>query len=313
MEPPAWYCRLVNLPQDHEIEEHDFDDDISELREGEEESVNPDAFSDGDSSHRCDCPSSDILECECDDDDDDDDAAPEEEMDDGAESERSYQGSDADYYYELKEQRIQRKIDLRDLREEQERERRLHRELESEKEQEVREAYEAMLKEQKKGDAPRPRLASLSKAIFHLFSVDHIDYCYCYDLYLGTRYVEFYCLDEKGQTRIPDNTNVKIQGHVYLSDRTDCDFLPFAQPKRAGIKKRQFPTRGQDHDEPVFQFISNKYLIMTVKSDSKMVSGDIEELGATEVPKELKFFGICMEKEERELYLERRSERFRRR
>lgn len=44
MTPPAWYCRLVYLSQRREIEEYDFDDDISELREGEEESLYPDDF-----------------------------------------------------------------------------------------------------------------------------------------------------------------------------------------------------------------------------------------------------------------------------
>ncbi|PTB66196.1 hypothetical protein BBK36DRAFT_4451 [Trichoderma citrinoviride] len=303
MDPPAWYCRLVNLSQKREIEEDDFDEDISELRESDA----PDEFSDGESIQRCECPSSDMLDCEC----DAEDAAPERAMDDGAESGRSYQGSDADYYYELKERRIERKIDLRDEKERAEERRRLFRELDSEQEREVREAYEAMLEEQKKGDAPRPRLASLSRAVFHLFSVDHIDYCYDYDHYLGTRYVEFYCLDEKGQTISHDDLKVKISGHVYLNSSTDCDFLSFVQPKRAGIKKRQFPVRGQDH-APVFQFISSKYLIMTVRSDAKMVSGDIQQLGVTDVPKELKFFGICMEREERKAYFEKTSGRFRR-
>ncbi|KAL7810594.1 hypothetical protein V8C26DRAFT_409834 [Trichoderma gracile] len=307
MDPPAWYCRLVNLPQEYDIEDADFDEDISVLHEGEEESLDPDAFDDDESIRRCDCASSDMEDCEC---DDEEDAAPEKEMDDGAESERSYQGSDADYYYELKEQRIQRKIDLRDLREKQERQRALTRELASEKEQEVREAYDAMVKEQKKGDAPRPRLASIANRLFFLFSVDHVDYCYNHDLY-PSKYVEFYYLDNDCRRIITTNTDVEIQGHVYLDVNTECDFLPFVQPKRAGVKKRQFPIHQRDH-EPIFQFINDKYLIMTVKSDSKMVASDIQRLGAENVPKELKFFGIRMEKEERKVYMEKTSERFRR-
>ncbi|KAL7819497.1 hypothetical protein V8C44DRAFT_139573 [Trichoderma aethiopicum] len=301
MDPPAWYRRLVKLSKRREIEEDDFDDDISELHEGED----PDEFYDDESMRRCDCASSDMEDCEC----DDEDAAPEKKINDGAESEQSYQGSA--YYYKLKERRIERKLDLRDQREQQEAERAVHRKLNSEKEQEVREAYDAMLKEQKKADAPRPRLASLARKIFHLFSVDHVDYCYCYNLYLGTQYVEFYyCHDEKGRKITPEEAGGKIQGHVYLNSSAGYDFLPFVQPKRAGVKKRQFSVYEQDH-EPVFQFISDKYLIMTVRSDSKIVSRDIEDLGVTDVPKELKFYGICMEKEERKRYQEGVSQRFR--
>ncbi|KAH0490753.1 hypothetical protein TgHK011_002207 [Trichoderma gracile] len=309
MDPPAWYCRLVNLPQEYDIEDADFDEDISVLHEGEEESLDPDAFDDDESIRRCDCASSDMEDCEC---DEEEDSAPEKEMDDGAESERSYQGSDADYYYELKEQRIQRKIDLRDLREKQERQRALTRELAGEKEQEVREAYEAMVKEQKKGDAPRPRLASIANRLFFLFSVDHVDYCYDYDLY-PSKYVEFHYLDKDCRAIPPPSADTEIDGHVYLHSSAGCDFCSFVPPKRAGVKKRRFPTHGSDNDHaPVFQFISDRYLIMTVKSDSKMLSRDIQELGAENVPKELKFFGIRMEKEERKVYMEKTSERFRR-
>lgn len=220
-----------------------------------------------------------MEDCEC---GDDEDAAPEDKMNDGAESERSYQASDADYYYELKEQRIERKIQLREWKETQGKERALSRIMAIEKEQEVREAYEAMLKEQKKADAPRPRLASLARAIFDLFSVDHVDYCYNYDLY-PSKYVEFYCIDDSGQIIVTDDVGAKLNGHVYLDVNTECDFLPFVQPKRAGVKERRFPIHQQDH-EPVFQFISDKYLVMTIRSDSKMVARDIERLGAADVP-----------------------------
>jgi hypothetical protein len=81
-ELPEWYYRLVSITvrEDREIYPKDFDEDISNLEEGSE--------GDGEEQQK--------EEGNVDYDDD---------YDDGWDSDRSYTGSDADYYYELKADR----------------------------------------------------------------------------------------------------------------------------------------------------------------------------------------------------------------
>lgn len=69
------------------------------------------------------------------------------DMDEEDESERSYDGSDAGYYYELKEEREERKQEK--LREQKEKER--QRDIERTKEEEVRVAYRSLNKAERKG------------------------------------------------------------------------------------------------------------------------------------------------------------------
>ncbi|VUC25589.1 unnamed protein product [Clonostachys rosea] len=90
---PAWYYRVRSITSHGEydgqpiIEPEDFDEDISDLEESDKEE---------EGHGYCDC-DSDASECEC-----------ELPVDDDV-SERSYTGDDADYYYDLKEMREERK------------------------------------------------------------------------------------------------------------------------------------------------------------------------------------------------------------
>ncbi|KAK5994451.1 hypothetical protein PT974_04925 [Cladobotryum mycophilum] len=284
-ELPAWYCRLVILTmgEDREIEPWDFDEDISELGEGEGDS-DPDGLS-----VACECDSED--ECECDFLDD------EEEK----QSERSYAGSDAGYYYELKDQRTVRKMELRDEKQRVQKERNSVREFESRKEQEVYAAYEAMLEAQKTGDPPP--LGSIAGKTFYLYSVDHVDYCY-EDFLNPSKYVEFCYISPDGEFCDPPDGEAKIHGHVYMNAGSGCDFIPFRPPNRAGRQKTRLKARGSEF-ETVFQFISDKYLIMTVAADSEVIVKDICKPEAAVVPDAFTFVGIHMSLEERKRWLQR--------
>lgn len=202
MEPPDWYYR-VSLAcdlEDREVRGSDFDEDISELREGEgdSEGSGSDAACEGDGEDGCECGSED--ECECDSREDDDE-----------ESELSYTGSDAYNYYDLKRQRIARKIHLRDEKEQvpenpivypayeailkaqnergcPENEDRAE---EARGEQEVYAAYEAMLEAQERGHCPK--LKPIFNQMFTLYSVDFHDYC-SHEWFFRTPYVEFSAL-----------------------------------------------------------------------------------------------------------------------
>lgn len=287
-ELPAWYRRLVilTITEDRDVEPWDFDEDISELGEGEGNE------SDG-SDVACTCDDEDDCECYLSGDDE--------------ESERSYTGSDADYYYELKEQRTDRKMQLHDEKEQQQEERNSTREDESRKEQIVYAAYEAMLEAEKGGDSPRLVLESITNKSFDLYSVDHVDHCY-HDFY-RSKYVEFYHIEEDEECCKPPDAEAKITGHAYLSADSGCQFVPFHPPKTAGCQK--IPLKAQASEcEPVFQFINNNYLIMTVKAKSRMISRDVRTTEVANIPDVFTFVGIHMDpKEQKRQILEEMEER----
>ncbi|QPH00189.1 hypothetical protein C2857_003510 [Epichloe festucae Fl1] len=307
-ELPAWYRRLViiTIIEDRDIEPYDFDEDISELGEGEGDSDRDSlgVACECGSEDECECGSEDECECgsedecECD---------PLDEDEDDEESEHSYTGSDADYYYELKEQRTDRKMELRNEKRRLQEDRTFTRELESRNEQEVHAAYEAMLEAQKRRDCPRRRLESIAGKTFYLYSVDHVDHCYNYDLY-PSKYVEFYHINaDDGEVGNPPDQNAKITGHAYMNVSSGCSFVPFCPPKSAGSQGIRLKVHGSD-DEPAFQFISDKYLIMTVGADSEMTRKDIRESEPADVPDAFKFAGIHMDFEERKQQMRRNME-----
>lgn len=103
--------------------------------------------------------------------------------------------------------------------------------------------------------------------------MDHVDYYYNDFLY-PTKHVEFYFITANGEVSNPPNEEAEILGHMYLNVSSGCDFVPFRPPKRAGRQKIQLEVKGLECD-PVFQFIGDKYLTMTVRADLEMVLNDI--------------------------------------
>ncbi|KAK4074502.1 uncharacterized protein Triagg1_5098 [Trichoderma aggressivum f. europaeum] len=260
---PAWYYRLVALTikEDRDVFPEDFDEDLSDI-DGE----NP-------SESGCDCDSED-GECDCD--------------DQSHSSERSYNGSDADYYYELKDERKERKQQLRDYKVKEDKDKEHWRKWENVRVEEVQAAYESLQQAEIKGHIPSP-LDSISGKHFNLYSLDHFDHRYD-SLVYPTKYVEFYYIEEGDDTvtvKQPPTRETKSEGHLYLDSACGCDFDLFSPPKQAGLEKYSL----KDIDgkfAPIFQFISNDHLIVTVPRD--IVFMDVP--GPPSAPDTFTFYGV---------------------
>jgi hypothetical protein len=224
---PAWYYRVlaVKIKEDREIYPEDFDEDLSDLEDDSEEGQEED-----------------------DDDDDDDD-----EM-----SDRSYNGSDADCYYELKEEREERKRELQEIREDEQEAKEEQQRFERNKENEVQSACEALKSGKESKTAP---LESFASKNFRLYSADYVKHCYDPDLY-RFKYVEFYRLDKDGQL-LSEREAGQINGHIYFNSGNVCSLRPFSPPKHASLDN----CRLQDFDgtyDLTIQFLSNDYLKLKV-------------------------------------------------
>jgi hypothetical protein len=250
-ELPAWFHRVSALTifPDPEIHPHYFDEDISDLGQTDDESdYEPEA--------ECDCGSENGCKwCAG---DGEDIASP-----DDSTSERSYNGSDADWYYELKDLREDRKRQLRSLAKEKEG----VRHHESLKIEEARAAYKALKKAERESETLS--MGSLAGKSFRLYSTDYLDYCCLWEELEQCllKYVEFYTLDTG--TEIPSGKVSErrgrrtVEGHVYLSANTCCSFLPFRSPTRPSQEKRPLKSCDGKH-ELKFQFISDEYLRLKV-------------------------------------------------
>ncbi|KAF3062541.1 hypothetical protein CFAM422_010585 [Trichoderma lentiforme] len=279
---PAWYYRLVALTikEDRDVEPDDFDEDISDIDR------TPDP-----SEVDCDCDPDE--DCECDD-----------QSSHG--SERSYNGSDADYYYELKDEREERKQELREMKKEEREEKERVRKAEGVKEEEVRAAYKSLQQAESKGQL-LPPFNCIAGNNFRLYSLDHVDHRYNSSLY-PSKYVEFYYFEEGDDTctsKQPPSRETKIQGHLYLNVDCGCDFALFSPPKQAGLEKYSLKDVEGKYT-PIFQFISNDHLIMTVSRD--LVFRDVPGHPKDLAPDTFTFYGIRYDyKEEKRLRDEKRK------
>ncbi|KAL2363073.1 hypothetical protein RJZ56_004034 [Blastomyces dermatitidis] len=103
-------------------------------------------------------------------------------------SDRSYTGSDASFYYELKAECQERKMELQEIGEHNKQAKDNQQTFDRDREREVQEMYDPVKKQSKTPLEP-------ITGHFCLYSVEHIDYCYSSDMY-SSKYVEFYYLDE---------------------------------------------------------------------------------------------------------------------
>ncbi|KIW41795.1 uncharacterized protein PV06_05408 [Exophiala oligosperma] len=252
--PPSWYRRalLISFKENGEVNAYDFDEDLSELEEDKEQGtddIEPFQSEDRDDPG-CECDDED-LECNC--------KFENDNMGEDDGSERSYDGSDADYYYELKEERDERK--QAKLRERKEKER--QRDIEKTREEEVRVAYRSLNKaEKERKTVPAGPLAGQS---FQLFCSDHVDLFYS-DFYV-TKRVDFYYLDDTSNpgrhNQKPGRETDMLYGDVYLNANANCNFGPFCPPKRAS--RKAFKVRSCDGMyELSFKFLGGGYLKLRV-------------------------------------------------
>jgi hypothetical protein len=261
---PAWYYRVlaVSIKEDREIYPKDFDEDLSDLEDDSEEEQE---------------------EEEDDDNDNDDDKM----------SDRSYNRSDADCYYELKEEREERKRELQKIREYEQKAKEKQQRFERNKEKEVQSACEAFKSGKESKTAP---LKSIASKTFRLHSTDHVKHCYNSDVY---KYIEFYCLDEDGQLLLEQGAG-QINRHIYFNLDNFCNLRPFSPPKHASLDN----CRLQDFDakyDLTIQFLSNDYL--KLKVGRELVLKNMPQ--PPHAPEFFEFVGISSDREKEKEKAER--------
>ncbi|KAM0350508.1 hypothetical protein ACHAPU_002987 [Fusarium lateritium] len=264
--PPSWYCRLVvlGIKTDEDPEFSDFDEDISELNERELADEDASSF----------------------------------ELIDDKESEKSYTGSDSHYYYELKEQRTRRKFELRDQKFQAQQKKTKQRDLELEKEDEVKEAYTKLKESSGQGNDPE-KLDLVTDRMFKLYCTDFVDHYYDQH-FIPTKHIDFYGLNEgqpiNNEASPPedpeegnDDTPTEMYDHVYLNVNTPCHFKQFIPPETCG-RKRHILETGEGFEVKI-RFISRDYLTVTLPC-ALASSPAVEIDPSTKIPKKFKFVGI---------------------
>lgn len=262
---------------DRETRPEGFDEDISDI------SISSPPCKCDDEDSTCECDGED-SECECIIQDDD---------------ERSYDGSDVDYYYDLKNEREERKRELRKERILYRKEKDEQRIIEADMENEILSTYESL----KKAETERELSLLVTTACkrFNLYSADHVNHCYR-TLY-GSNYVEFCYLDQDDFLRItPERQLGQLTGHLYFNSNTDCDFAPFTHPKHASLEDYRVKSNDGKY-ELTFQFLSNDYLKLRVSRELAFMGYDSQPAHA---PEFFDFVGICFRREREEAEREKR-------
>ncbi|KAH8588756.1 hypothetical protein B0O99DRAFT_655799 [Bisporella sp. PMI_857] len=296
---PSWFYRVhsISFTENREVYAGDFDEDLSELEDQTRDDV-------GQSKWDYKCGGED-PECDCYHESDD--------MDDDGESERSYDGSDADYYYELKEDREERKQQKLQERKRRERER----DIEVAKEEEVRTAYRSLKKDEKESGSIA--VESLAGQTFKLFCSDHVDYFYS-DLY-ATKRVDFYRLDnmdggmgnDTDTSRLdknsPSGEAEMLYGDVYLNASATCDFGPFRPPKHASQETLKVKSCCGKY-ELSFKFIGNGYLKLRVSREMVFMQPYSPSAPAPllTAPEMFEFVGVWHDREKEKAERQKRME-----
>ncbi|KAI1079044.1 hypothetical protein F5B20DRAFT_545957 [Whalleya microplaca] len=310
-QPPEWYTRVLRVSAERKKSKlrtrgRDSRETESES-ESESEYVRPEDFDEDLSdtvqeSDESDC----TFECRCD--------KPESECECDMTSKHSYEGEDADYYYELKSEREERKWELKERRDPDARAKERKLSTHKSKVKEVMNAYRGLEEATAQGE-PSPPISIFSTPeadkicpvpidakIYDLYSVDYVENCYDRDTayYRGSwNYVEFYPLapddpppKKRRRHRKRQNqarTDQKTVGHIYVSPASDFGFRPFRAPEHASLQKHRF--EGHDDEEVTIQIISQKYLIIQVSRDMVAKHERYQQVPQS-APKVFEFVGI---------------------
>ncbi|KAK5998076.1 hypothetical protein PT974_00448 [Cladobotryum mycophilum] len=250
---PAWYARVfaITLTQDRDPYSEEFDEDLSELDE--------DTKSDGNEGDEDEDKKSGGHECDC-----DADAAHECKREADNVSERSYNGSDASYYYELKDRREGRKRELFRLRN------RATQQIESQRSklEEVRVAYKKLKRAVRKDSSAAPQLECLSGKHFDLSSPEYAEHCSAQHANVNNRlrnFVQFYHLSEQGLPQDCDKNSPcrrQVHGHICFDGPGGLEFKHFASPAHASRKSLRVKADEGDRINVEVSFISDDCLQM---------------------------------------------------
>ncbi|KAK3348870.1 hypothetical protein B0T25DRAFT_546695 [Lasiosphaeria hispida] len=306
---PSWYHRVLQFSyraDDRDVEPWDFDEDISDLEEdktqagdGDKQPKEGEEDEGEDKGENCECDREDPdCDCQCGSDD------YESGEDDDIESEKSYNDSDADYYYMLKEMREERKREFLEEKLEYQKEEEQAREEERVMEKEVLAAHKSLEKGEKQGN--KTPLDPLAGQLFKIFCSDYIDHCFVPPY--RTKMVEFYRVGDDHQAipgrPEPGGETDMIYGDMHLDSCTHCQFGPLCPPIHASQQAVKVETTDGKH-ELSFKFISDGYLSVEVSRELlSMARGDLPLLDLPlAAPEVFEFVGIKrdLEKEKAEM------------
>lgn len=227
-----------------EIGSYDFDEDLSDVEVGSTCSKDEDELA----------PSRKIVKLNDPANEDGDGLDDDLNESEDAISERSYDGSDADDYYELKELREDRKLELRQ-------EKGKAYAFEKSKEVEVQSAYDATRFE-KESPVDLRLFDPKTSNHFRIYSTDWVQHCFSSNAH-ASPYIEFYELggNSSGQSSKPEKR--QIHGHLYIHGSLDCDFKPFYPPQYASLSNTKLESEDGKYKITV-QFFSHDYLKLQV-------------------------------------------------
>ncbi|KAI1413160.1 hypothetical protein F5Y13DRAFT_198900 [Hypoxylon sp. FL1857] len=236
----AWHHRIMRQKaEDEDVEPYDFDEDISEIDEKEE-----------------------LLECHC-------EAAEDPKVEyccdsdselDNA-SERSYNDDDADWYYELKERREERK---KELKKEQENVKLEALELNKRKVEEVQIlVYEALRKAEQEQGNDGPCLNLFEDCTWGLISQGLVGGRTTPAIRMRATEFDLYSVDYDPSTAKKEET---VEGHVRVNPNYDMCLKEMCIPRRASSERYTLET-GDGKEEITVQFVGQNFLRMFVHRD----------------------------------------------
>lgn len=186
------------------------------------------------------------------------------------ESERSYDGPDARRYYELKKLRHRRKRERRDIARGEARTIRRAMARDTEKEEEVRAAYEALKKAKREGETLH--LESLAYKRFDLYSAKHSAWLGYVPEFRTIYFVPLRASDVEGVERPAEMMKDKrfVEGQIYLESDAGGEIGPFRTPAQLRRKRYVLPANcdgDRSGKKVTVQFVSNDHLILGISRE----------------------------------------------
>ncbi|KAI9929416.1 hypothetical protein MW887_000886 [Aspergillus wentii] len=250
---PKWYHRVCTLivEERREVEPEDFHEDIDD--DSENEYYFPFEVPE------------DIGEAE-------------------SESEYIYDGSDAVVYYDLKEQREDRREEVEGKRKEKQRDI----DEEAAMEKDIKNGFKSL----NIANQGRVTALSLADAHFEIHLEGWMQYCNrAWGDVSRTKYIEFYHLENGDQLESPGETSTDpeqlIYGHIYFDASNECSSAPFDPPARTGSINHLL--QNQDGKYELYcQFLSQGHLRLQVSRDLFFK----DEPPPSDAPEFLEFMGL---------------------
>lgn len=221
------------------------------------------------------------------------------------ESEKSFEGSEAEFYYEIKERREDYKRQKQQLRKQNEEELETQLEVEQAKEEQVVATYTsfngACRRREKTEERTNPS-DTLAGKDFDLFSTDHVRrfLTQCHNDRYRSKSVFFStesddCSDDADETASNTTDGKPLYAHVELGYDSRCEFGPFRHPKFARHNVVKIKSTDDEYDMRI-KFFGKNYLNLSV-SRSFVFQNDLAD--SADALEMFTFVGIFSDWEEK--------------